>query len=134
MIGPVSTEKSRHARQNATSTSFWASAFLPFAIRISSAGPPICACRDSSVWMLEIRLENVKSPASAASAASPRNCMLVKPVSNAKVNMMPTLIASRVIMMSSKKWRDAIAAHSLVSNALCAQSNCRSFEQCSCGK
>jgi hypothetical protein len=114
MIGPVSTENSFQA-PTAISTRFWASALWPFSISTLSAGPPIWAWRDSSVWMLEMRLAKVWSPASAASAARPRNCMLVKPVSKLKVSMMETLMASRVIMMSSKKWRAAIIAHSLVS-------------------
>jgi hypothetical protein len=60
--------------------------------------------------------------------------MLVKPVSKLKVSMMDTLIASRVIMMSSKKWRAAIIAQSLESYALKAQSIWRSLAMCSCGK
>ncbi|MNN89019.1 hypothetical protein D3C81_2067790 [compost metagenome] len=64
--------------------------------------------------MLEIRLEKVQSPASAASAARPRNCMLVKPVSKAKVSINATPTALRVVIMSSNMWRAAMIAHSLV--------------------
>jgi hypothetical protein len=98
-----------------------------------TSGPPIWAWRDSSVWMLEIRLENVQSPTSAASAARPRNCMLVKPVSKRTSASAPSP-ASRVMNMSSKMWRAAMMPHSLVSNALCAQSNWRSLRHSSCGK
>ena len=98
----------------ATSTSFCASALRPLEISTWSAGPPIWAWRDSSVWMDEIRLAKVKSPASAASAARPRNCMLVKPVSKANVSITAISVALRAMNRSSKVWRAAIAAHSLV--------------------
>ncbi|MNY50556.1 hypothetical protein D3C86_1860670 [compost metagenome] len=114
MIGPVSTENSFQARQMPISTIFCASSFLPLATSTETSGAPICACRDSSVWMLEIRLEKVQSPASAASAANPRNCMLVKPVSKAKVSISAVPTALRVVIMPSNMCRAAMTAHSLV--------------------
>ncbi len=55
--------------------------------------------------------------------------MFVKPVSKAKVSITAMSVALRDRNRSSKVCRAAIAPHSLVWYALCAQSNCRSLLQ-----
>ena len=83
--------------------------------------------------MLEISVAKLKSPASVASAASARNCKLVKPVSNANVIMIAISTADRAIIKSSSTDLAATGPHSSVWYVLCAQSNCRSFGHNSCG-
>ena len=53
-----------------------------------------------------------RSPTFIASAAMPRNCRLVKPVSKVNVSWMAVDTASLAVNMSSNKCRAAIAPHS----------------------
>jgi hypothetical protein len=99
----VIRQKARHERQKMMSIMRWASAFLPLAISTRKVAAPCWACRDSSVCTLEISVEKVMSPVRAASAASARNCKLVKPDSTAKVSITAVSVADRVIIMSSNR-------------------------------
>ena len=86
-------------------------------------GSPCCACRASSVWIEEMSAPKSRSPTFIASAAMPRNCRLVKPVSNVKVSWIAVDTASLAVNMSSNRCRAAMMPHSLVWYALCAQSS-----------
>ncbi len=88
--------------------------FLPAATRIFRVGSPCWACRASSVWIEEISDPKSMSPIFIASAAMPRNCRFVKPVSNVKVSWIAIETASFAVNMSSKRCRDAMIPHSLV--------------------
>jgi len=68
-----------------------------------SVGSPCWACRASSVWIDEISELKSMSPIFMASAAMPRNCRFVKPVSKVNVNWIAIDTASLAVNMSSKR-------------------------------
>lgn len=96
------------------SMSFCATSLRPFSMRIFIVGSPCWACRASSVWIEEISELNSMSPTPIASAAIPRNCRLVNPVSKQKVSWMAVDTASLPPNMSSNSEREAMMPHSLV--------------------
>ena len=106
----------------------WPQSLWPLSMSTLMVGSPCWACRASSVWMDEISAPNSRSPTSIASAAMPRNCRLVNPVSRVKVSWIATDSASLATNMSSNRWRRARTIQLLVWNAFSAQSPRGSFD------
>ena len=84
------------------SSRFWATSFLPAFTSTFRVGSPCWAWRASSVWIDEISAPKSRSPTFIVSAAIPRNCRLVKPVSKVNVSWIAVETASFAVNMSSK--------------------------------
>ena len=101
--------------------------------RSRAPGAPIWAWRASSVWMLLTIFSNIRSPTPCASADSPTNCRLVKPVSNTKL----VAIANSIAFGGEQQLVDQVARRRSrpscsCGRSLCVQSNCGSQRTSSC--